>query len=252
MTIAVNILTWNGEDWIEEAVRSVMPYIDECYVYDSGSTDGTMKILKRLKTEFPNLYFSQKDVQVREANDLNGTQWNHKEKNIALTSMLNELKMWTKSEWILKLDDDEVMPEKTMLEIRRVVENSPVPAYSIPFLHFEDNLGQIVHPAEHRNFAVARLFRNIPEIKWVNPYSMEVIAYNGKKISSRANQKHLCRKLKYPFLHLGDLRKPPRHHSYRYHEKGHCKMSFPNNLAMGIDTVPTVLAKKYEDSLVRN
>ena len=202
------MMTKNGGDLIRKSLLSVLPYCEECIVFDTGSTDNTLQILEGLKNIFPNLYYEEKGEQTP----------------AGLTEILNEMKNKSKGDWILRVDDDEVFPRETMAEIL-TIENG-VPVYSIPFLHYED--GHFINPEAHSKnrpgFFVARLFKNIKEINWVNDWGSEVISFNGERISSRAFQTHLCKKLKNPFLHLGELRQNERKHEYLYHEKGHCSM----------------------------
>lgn len=209
MKLTVNIMTLNGSSLIRKSLLSVLPYCEECVVYDTGSTDNTVSILKELKQKFPYLIYETRGRQTAKQ----------------LTDILNEIKNRSSGEWILRVDDDEVFPKETMEEIRNI--NERVIVYSIPFLHYEDNgfINPDAHSKNRPGFFVARLFKNIPEINWVNDWGSEVISYNGMRISSRAFQFQYCLKLKNPFLHLGELRTGDRKHEYLYHKRGHCKMS---------------------------
>ena len=46
-TVSVCIITFNEADRIERCLRSVSPIADEIIVFDSGSTDGTLEIVRR-------------------------------------------------------------------------------------------------------------------------------------------------------------------------------------------------------------
>ncbi len=212
-------MTCNGEDLIRKAIQSVEPYVDEIIVYDTGSSDLTMGVLQSLA------FHTHGKVRVYQ-------EWidelPNEEKQARLTYVLNKMIAMSSGDWILRVDDDEVFPKETMEEIQMV--DNIVPVYSIPFLHYEE--GHFVDPAAHKkdSFYVARLFRNLPSVQWVNPFlipekhSGAVIAVNGMKISSRGNQIQYCRKLSNPFLHLGELRSEGRRHKYDFHEKGHCEL----------------------------
>lgn len=222
MRFSVNMLTWNGEDFIYKALKSIAQYAIEIVVIDTGSTDSTIDILEQFKDECERFHYEIHDVQ-----DL-GETWKDDKKDIELTKLLNYAKSLTKNEWILKMDDDEIFPEETIKEILEL-EWSHL-SYSIPFIHFEKD--KILDPNLHKDLYVARLFRNIPEISWVNKYGSEVISYNGMRISSKANQKgNICKKIQNPFLHVGDLRKENRRHNYRFHTKGHCGLPIPKEYA---------------------
>lgn len=209
MTLSVNMMTKDGGNLIKKSLLSVLPYCDEYIVYDTGSTDNTLGILKGLKNEFPYFFHYKERGEQTPA---------------GLTKILNEMRKKSTGDWILRVDDDEVFPEETMEEIKHI--DGRVIVYSIPFLHYEDGhfINPLCHSRNRPGFFVARLFRNIQGIDWVNDWGGEVLSFNGQRISSRAFQVHLCRKLKNPFLHLGELRQGKRKHEYKYHEKGHCSM----------------------------
>lgn len=207
-SLGINIVTHNGigESFLKQAIAAVSPYSDEIIVYDDASTDNTYWILKK---QFLG-------VVIEKGKERLGPK--------RKTEMLNKLKLMTKSEWILRIDDDEIFPKETMEEIVNI--DGSVPSYSIPFLHYED--GHFIDPKCHKKsaFYVARLFKNIPEISWVRVG--EVIAYNGRPISSRANQVNLCKKITNPFLHLGELRSGEMNHGYGFHAPGHCAKPLGN------------------------
>jgi len=207
MKLSINMITCDGENLIEKSLKSVLPYAYEAIVYDTGSTDGTPEVLEKM-----GVIYEVRDIQ------------NSPDRRKKIVEILNEMKQRSKGDWILRVDDDEVFPKETMEEILAV--DGEVPVYSIPFLHYED--GHFINPEAHSKqrpgFFVARLFKNIPQINWVNEWGSEVLSHNGQRVSSRAFQIHLCRKVKNPFLHLGELRKGKRKHEYLYHQKGHCSM----------------------------
>jgi glycosyltransferase involved in cell wall biosynthesis len=214
--LAINMITWNGEDLIENALRVVLPYVQEAIVIDSGSNDNTTAILDSLKKDFPFLRIYQKNVQHL------GKVWTNSPIDKALTKMLNEIKDLTKAEWILRVDDDEIFPENTMKEIVNLEPKELVYAFS--FRHFEGD--HIIDPRYHKIMLATRLFKNIPEIKWDGMFGRESLAYNGKRYSAKR-----CKILDNPFLHFGEFRKPERQHDeanqYRYHKPGHCSLPIP-------------------------
>lgn len=205
-SLAVNIITHNGLDsFILEAIRSVRNYVQEIVVVDDGSTDDTRFVIKAEFGEARVIRFDKSHTGER-------------------AMLLNVAKAETKADWILRIDDDEIMPDETMEEIFSL--DGAVPVYSIPFLHYED--GGFIDPKCHKEdaFYVARLYKNVTEISWIK--KEEVIALNGHPISSRANQPTICRKIVNPFLHFGSIRKKSRKYEYNFHEKGHCNMSAEN------------------------
>lgn len=90
LPISVIILTYNEEKNIEECLKSVYDWVDEIFIVDSYSTDGTLEIAKK---------YTDKIYQHPFENY--AKQFNWALKNLPL-----------KNEWIMRLDADErVTPE---------------------------------------------------------------------------------------------------------------------------------------------
>lgn len=181
------MLTYNGATaFIREAIGSVYAYSDEIRVYDTGSTDDTVVIIKK---EFPKVILSEYPIQNL------GQTWSGSAKDIELTKLLNKLIDETESEWILKIDDDEIFPQCLMREIKNIddellIQKSPI--YSIPFLHIKGK--------EYKYHLIKRLFKNIDDVRWKGIYGNESLALNESRIRS-----HRCPTLMNHFYHLGGL-----------------------------------------------
>ena len=205
-SLALNMLVWNEVDLLSGALNSVMPYVSEAHIIDTGSTDNTMRILEVAKEVWPKLEYEQIDVQHL------GEVWTGSKKDNKLTQLLNELKFKTKSEWILKVDSDEVFPKETMEEIMELVPTEDF--YILYFRHFQED--SILDPKSHKKLRALRLFKNTPEIHWTGRYGTETITKGLTKIPTRK-----CQALKNPFLHFGSYREKRRRHEYNYDLRGH-------------------------------
>ena len=194
MKLAINMIVFNGETLIGAALRSVLPFVDEALVMDTGSNDQTMAILHGLQKEFPQLQVFQEDVQHL------GPVWTGSRKDVELTRLLNVLRQRTKSEWIMRIDDDEIYPEDLMNEINDLQPTEDY--YALFWYHVpKSNPCKMWNPYFFRHLMVLRIFRNIPEISWGGSYGQETIMVGKMRIPTRK-----CKSLKHHFLHLGEFR----------------------------------------------
>lgn len=189
--LSVNIITYNGAtSFIDYAIESVLPYAEEILVYDTGSTDNTLEVLK----EFPVRVY-QEDIQYL------GETWTNSPKDEKLTALLNRMKDESSGDYILKIDDDEVFPPPLMKEIMRTLETTTEDVYTIPFYHVGSS----------RLNYIKRLFKNDIGIEWNGIYGTETLAINGKRVSSKK-----CPILQNFFVHLGELRNNLGEREHRY------------------------------------
>ncbi|OGM28836.1 hypothetical protein A2962_05140 [Candidatus Woesebacteria bacterium RIFCSPLOWO2_01_FULL_39_61] len=106
--ISVTIITLNEEKNIEKCIASVKKFADEIVIVDSGSSDKTCDIAKRLGAK----------VFFRKFDDYS-TQ-----KNFAVSK--------SKNEWIFSIDADEVATEELAEEVKIVVKVKDINGYLIP------------------------------------------------------------------------------------------------------------------------
>jgi glycosyltransferase involved in cell wall biosynthesis len=197
--LAVNMITYNGLGaFVKEALEAVKPIVDEIVVYDTGSTDGTYEYLKSLK----DIKLFYEDVGKFGERDLGAiTPVSNR-----IIELLNEAKKNTKSEWIIKVDDDEIFTHELLREIKTMKKDYPI--YSIPFYHVGTGSKQ---------FLIKRLFQNIPQVWFTGAFFKqdsgvgETLTLNGRKLSSKR-----CPRTKNFFYHLGSFKKNvnERNHDY--------------------------------------
>lgn len=107
MTLSAVIITKNEEENIERCIKSVSSIADEIVVVDSGSTDSTVAISKKLDAK---VYFREFDNYASQRN--------------------YAIKMATK-DWILSLDADEEIPDSLSKEIKNSIRKE-FDAFLIP------------------------------------------------------------------------------------------------------------------------
>lgn len=92
--LTAHMLVCNEEKWISFAISSVLSNVSQILIYDTGSTDKTVEIIKQIKSE---KIFLQKKGKV-----------NPKE----LIVLRNEQIQMTKTKWFMILDGDEAYPKR--------------------------------------------------------------------------------------------------------------------------------------------
>lgn len=138
MTVTVVILTLNEARHIERALRSVAPFAHRCVVIDSGSTDNTVARARAMGAEvWENPWVNY------------ATQFNW-----ALDQLLDD------TEWVLRLDADEIVMEALARQIKDTIPNlgpETKGVYVSRRMHF---LGQPIRWGGVFPIRVLRLFRH--------------------------------------------------------------------------------------------
>jgi glycosyltransferase involved in cell wall biosynthesis len=96
MKITVHCVVKNEDRWIWFALASVLPFVEEVLVFDTGSTDQTVDIIKTFNS--PKIIFEEKGLVTREE----------------LVDLRREQLARTKTDWFLILDGDEIWPKKQL------------------------------------------------------------------------------------------------------------------------------------------
>ena len=101
--LSIIILTYNEEIHIRRCLNSLINFNVDIYIIDSGSTDATLKIAKEFGAEILFHSFTSQKEQI---------DW-----------FLSEDLIPHKS-WILRLDADEYLPEKSILDIKKSINSA--------------------------------------------------------------------------------------------------------------------------------
>lgn len=216
MKITVHCLVKNEENFVWFAVNSVLPFVEKVFVWDTGSTDKTVEIIKTIKS--PKLEFEERGrVDTR-----------------ALVAFRQEMIEKTQTDWIMVLDGDEVWWESQLLSIRNqilrsrskydlVVNPCYMPVGDI-FHYQEESAGKYrIHDKKgHLNI---RFVRNFPGLKVSGIYPNEAYQNNrGLKLQNFPKERILFSEEKY--LHLSHL---IRSNKSRFKYKYELGTSFPKD-----------------------
>lgn len=110
MKITAHTLVKNEEKYLWFAVNSVIDYVDEAMIWDTGSTDQTKLIISQLKKRYPDKIKAKflGDVDINEFTSVRQL-------------MLNE----TKSDWMFIVDGDEIWWDEKIKQTTDIMRANP-------------------------------------------------------------------------------------------------------------------------------
>ena len=152
MSLSVALLTYNSERKLEEVLESVKGIADEIVALDSGSTDRTLEILKSYGAK---VYQREFDNFVNQKNYL-----------LSLTT----------KEWVLFLDDDEVLTPQLASSIEEALKNSQFDGYYLNRL--TNYLGRWIKHAWYPDWQLRLAKRE--KCRWVGSEVHESLKVEGR------------------------------------------------------------------------
>ncbi|MBI2008198.1 glycosyltransferase family 2 protein [Candidatus Amesbacteria bacterium] len=106
MKLVAHSIVKNEENWIWYSLNSVLAYVDEIKVWDTGSTDRTIEIIKTISS--PKIkFFHSRSVDPD-----------------SFTAIRQKMLDHTKSDWLLILDGDEIWPEASIHQTVNFINQS--------------------------------------------------------------------------------------------------------------------------------
>ncbi len=166
--ITAHCLVRNEERWIWYAIKSVINYVDRILVFDTGSTDNTVKIIKSIKSK--KIKFEQKGIVNK----------------IQFTILRQEMLDRTVTPWFMVLDGDEVWPNVAIRELVSAVKNahSKIDAIVVPqwicqgdIFHFSREIEELREDKSgKRGFWMPRAWKKISGLQAIGEYGVESYA----------------------------------------------------------------------------
>ena len=218
--IWVNTLVKNEERYLWYSVTSVIKHVDKILLWDTGSTDKTLEIIKLLQKENP------EKIDFKEAGDVDINQF---------TMVRQEMLDATKSDWIIILDGDEIWWDKSIAQlvdnIQREgdkLETIVSPYYNIigDIYHYQEEVaGGYVIDKKSGHINIRALNRKIPGLHLEKPHGQQGFYDNDGVLIQNRNRK-FRKFLNYPYFHftnmtrsstkLNDSNVPKRWLKYKY------------------------------------
>ena len=194
-TITVHTIIKNEENFIWYAIKSVVDFVDKIIIFDTGSTDKTVEIIKDLVKEYPDkINFEEKGECDKKRH----------------TELRQEMLDKTTTDWFMILDGDEVWTKKGMEEVVGVInQNTEVECLIAPFYlcvgdvyHKYYKKGSYYFLGKTGQFAL-RFIKNDQGIKWAGDYNSDILIKNGSVIFKKENSLFL----KNHYWHLTHLKR---------------------------------------------
>jgi len=217
--LTAHMIVQNEENWIYYAINSVLPHVVQIIIYDTGSIDKTVQIIKTINN--PKILFEEKgEVDA-----------------VKMVALRNEQIEKTKTSWFMLVDGDEIYPSRIFDKIK-LNEN-----YNGFYLRNYLCVGDVWHKlqerygkyelCDHKGHFNLRFYRKQPGWKWLGKYPLEYYASpKGESINL------MCNKLKFVddyYWHVSFLKRS------RIKEKNIIKY----HLGEKITDVPEVLKGKH-------
>lgn len=193
-TITAHCLIRNEENWIWYVIKSVIDHVDKILVFDTGSTDNTVEIVKSIKS--PKIIFEEKGLVDKKQ----------------YTALRQEMLDRTDTSWFLILDGDEVWSKATIEELRKAIINAPSKKDTIivgqwvcigDIYHYSKALETFEHSQYPgmKGFRLPRAIRKTKGLHCIGLYGFESYAdKNGLNVSYWEKERLIF--LKNKFFHM--------------------------------------------------
>lgn len=169
MSLTAHCLVKNEEVFIRQVIESVINFVDSVLVFDTGSSDNTVAIVRELQNKYPTKIV----FELKGAAD-----------HTRHTLLRQEMVERTKTDWWMVLDGDEVWSQAAMQEARLIMSSqSKIDCIIAPFYLC---VGDVYHATRRapqiemfnrKEYWYPRFFRRKPGMRWRGDYNQDTV-YN--------------------------------------------------------------------------
>ena len=171
--ITVHCIILNEECFIEAVLRSVLPFAHRILVFDTGSTDQTVDIVRRVQREFPEqIVFEEKGVADRARH----------------TGLRQEMIERTTTDWCLIVDGDEIWTKRGGEELMQYIEKPDAECVIVPFylcvgdIFHETRRPGAYHMLGKDGWFSPRAFKKTKGVHWDGNYDNDVLRDDHNRV----------------------------------------------------------------------
>jgi len=209
-TIWVNTIVYNEENFIWFALMSVVDYVDKILVWDSGSTDKTVAIIKKIIEEKGN------KVELKEVGKVDKFEF---------TKMRQAMLEESLCDWILIVDGDEIWWKESIKKIIDLInkKGDRLDAIVSPFYnlvgdvyHYQsEEAGEYQLLGRKGHITIRAINRKIPGLHLEGPYGREGFFDKENKPIQERNPKRIAF-LEAPFMHATHLKRSTKNRQNKF------------------------------------
>jgi len=229
MKVWAHSLVCNEERYVWYAIMGVIDYVDKILIWDTGSDDSTVEIIKEIEKSRPG------KVLFRQVGKVSPDRF---------TKVRQEMLDETKSDWFLLIDGDEVWWDDSIKKVVRTIQKEGDLLESIANRYYnivgdiyhyqEETAGRYEIDGRRGHLTIRAMSRNIPGLHIAKPHGQQGF-FDRNKTLIQERPKKSRKFLDVPYLHLThlprssskekDLKVPKRNIKLK-HELG---ISFPSD-----------------------
>ncbi len=199
-SITAHCLVRNEERWVWYAIMSVIEYVDKILVFDTGSTDRTVEIVKSIKS--PKIIFEEKGIVGKKG----------------FTGLRQEMLDRTETEWFMVLDGDEVWTKVAIEALMKAIGKAKAQERAVivghwacvgDVWHYSQIMEELINPQAPlglKGWRSARGMRKFPGLQTTNSYPLESYVDEKGVNASEWERKRLIF-IKEKFFHMTFLRR---------------------------------------------
>lgn len=171
--VTVHVLIKNEDRWIWYALMSVIDHVQKILIYDTGSTDRTIDIIKSIDS--PKIILESRPVSTRHD----------------LVKLRQKQLDRTPTPWFMLLDGDEIWPRPNLVKLLTAAAQAKPETLAF-FNRTRNCVGDVYHylPESKGHYQIKgitghlniRLIRKVPSLKVVGEYPLEAYTLNNTPI----------------------------------------------------------------------